>query len=731
MAYRVGVVQNENELLRYSYADVRQLLSSFDYEVKYFTGENIASLGSQIERLDSLVIATNACNDAVIRAWLDDNGERITDRVKAQRLGMLVLFQMALSDDRRHGPFPFLKDPFVVTGRKLVTGDRSARLLEVAPSSSSHPILRHPTRISVDRVNAHCMDNPNVPGLCWGYLDSFSADVYSSVAQLAGPASERKDLLLATDDPAGPRVIVSALVLDWQRHDELFGNCVRFVTEGSTPVALLKRRGTDSFELDLAEHVLRDKKIPIAQYVMSELSEWTPEEIRYGAVLLDPAWPEAEAKICVDRIIRDEGHPPVHYFSRLNPHRTLAVSVSRENDYQLLSSTAQLWLQTQYNGGLWDNSFWATVDVLAFFSDQSLDLSPYRDAVLEQVAKHLQPDGSYDGVFGATCAALNVMYWLGEDGPRYAAALGWVKSRAANQNLYNRATAADLLSRIAPDAIPSAELSRVRQGILQNPEGWASGLETLRYMRTLIALGEFEHAQRQVEKLRPAAAGQAEWLTVFGAAETVGILLDLYQGMNSSVGSIKQLLFSGLAYILDEYDSESGSWRQQTAATAKAALALARFAKIVDPAIGQALLSIADRRARRLDLDTLDRFRQKNHEMLLIAQATADSAAQAGEDGRQSSVRLAGARRLSVTLFIFGYLLLIALAVALIPQTIGWEGLHKWATDWKELSIPLGLLTFLAPVYIGIRISIAFGGSPRWLTFLETHLPRLAQWLKG
>jgi hypothetical protein len=730
VTYRVAVVQNENELLRYSYADCRHILTESDYSVSYFTAENIGELEQKLPDLNSLVIATNACNDDLIRQWFSGSGDKIMAQITNNNMGLFVLFQMALSDSRSTGHYPFLLNDYEVTGQKLVSGDKSAGEF-LSRRHEKHLLMQHPYNIDIRNIQAHCLNNPNVPGLCWGYLKDYSATHYNNLIEYRVPGGEPVTLLVATGETSGSRIVVSSLVLDWQRHDELFTNCVTYVTEGPYPVALLRKRGEDSFEMDLAEHVLRDEKIPIAAHSLVSLDQWDGRSILYGGVLLDPAWPVPDTDKFAVTLTSQADYPPVYFFGRLSSGQTYAANLSPENTYQAIARTAQLWLETQYRQGLWDNSFWATVDVLAFLVQMGIDTGPYRDVVMTQVSKHLQPDGSYDDVFGATCAAINVMSWLNIKDDRYANALKWVQDRLPDQNLYNRATAVDLLTSISPDSIPQVEVQRVRRSILQNPEGWTPGLETIRYMRTLIALGEFDIAQKHAEKLRNAAAGKEEWLTVFGAAETVGILLDIYKRATVVTPSVKKLLFSGLGYILDEYDRKSGSWRGQTAATAKAAYVLSKFARSIDPAVGEALQGLGTRRGRGVNLATLENLRQRSREAVERETGAVRQMGELAETLTMSAARLSVARTAAVSLFGATYLTCMACAALAIDITIGWRSFIAWDKAWLPLAIPLGAVLAILPFYVAINMMDAYGWKPRWLRFLERTMPQLSHVLRG
>src|SRR3990172_5523285 len=98
MSYYVALIQNESEMLRYRHADIRPTLKKYNYEWNYYTAENIDSLFANIFRYDAIVLATNACNDEVVLDSLVKHKDIIASFLDTPRKGMLVMFQMKLTD---------------------------------------------------------------------------------------------------------------------------------------------------------------------------------------------------------------------------------------------------------------------------------------------------------------------------------------------------------------------------------------------------------------------------------------------------------------------------------------------------------------------------------------------------------------------------------------------------------------------------------------------------------
>ncbi len=730
MGYRVAVIQNESELLRYSYADTRHLLTRAKYEWSYYTSEDIQELGGSLERYDALIISTNACNSPRILEWLTHNRSKIVNFLKRKEKGLLVLFQMALSDDRgRRTPFPFLPRRFEVRGQYRFRGGEQADQgsLQVGNGQERHPILRFPHKIDLAVVQDRCIQNENAPGLYWGFLRKFSADTYSEIV-LDGGANPNRPLLLASRDSNDPRIVLSSLVLDWQRHDDLWENVIRFVVEGPEQVALVRRRGHSSFDMDLLQYALREQRVPHSVFTVNQLAEWTDDDEMFPSVVLDPGWSRGDRLNFLrgfSELSATGKSPSLHYFEEVAPEMRASCVIPRQSSYQLAVDNSIAWLMARWEDRLWDNSFWSTYDVVDLFVTVGEDLDPYKERILEEIRPRLQSNGSYDDVFGATCAVLQMYKWLEYSGQDFDRALNWVVSSMPGQNLYNAATAVDLLARVAPDSLSMALVRRTVERIKRTITTWTDGLETLRYIRTLVSVGEFSTVEAQVGRLMPAATGRTEWLNVFGAAETVAILLSVYANAQQSTEEIERMLFQGIEYLLEQYDVDTGTWREDAVATAKAAKSIYLFNQQASPAMTEAIQSIITKRVETARARAVADLKRRNR--VLSQELAAKSSAQYRLERAQRTTR---AKSKVVENWLIAALLMLYIGTAgllvLLLSNLGkLNAFIRWVAQWQQASVPLFLGFALAPV-LGVSILLNnFGREPRWLNFARRSFPFL------
>ncbi|MEU8283073.1 hypothetical protein AB0C01_01785 [Micromonospora sp. NPDC048905] len=727
MAYRVAVIQNESELMRYSYADARHLLSKADYEWLYFTSENIEALTSMLDQCDALIITTNSCNNPRILAWLERSQAKISSFLRDRNRGLLIMFQMALADMRGSArPYPFLSSNYKLRGNyRFASGEQAADgTFAVSNGSSRHPLLRFPNRIDVDILEGRSRTNNNAPGLYWGYYNEFAENTYDVVIE--DPSFDtRRPLLLATRDAVGPRIVASSLVFDWQRQDDLWENAVRFVVEGLNEVAIVRRRGTSSFNMDLLEHALRERRVPFSVYSASVLSDWKDEDQLFPSVVFDPSWSRSEVANALKSNFEQDGQTSTHnfyFFDAITPAIQATSVIPRTSEYRSIVESAISWLISLWDGQQWEKSFWSSYDVIDLLSTVKLTVEPYKAGLISDIKSRLQPNGSYDDVFGATCAVLQMFSWLDYRHDDFDKALAWVCGTIASQNLYNAATAVEVLKRVSPHSLDDGTTRRIVDQIVQAVPHWEEGLETLRYMKTLLAVGNHEIAKGQIARLLPAASGKQEWLTVFGAAETVSILLQIYTTDQGRGDDIERLLFKGIEYLLDQYDRDSGTWRNNVVATAKAAKAVAEFDSKASPAIVDAIRSITSHRGQTAATRATDSLLARNRTLTedLVEMRTARVSNQAKLGKLQQTTRKLQNWSIATIVAIYAMVILVGLLSLSVFSVL--DNALKWAADWQEASVPLALCLLLLPLLMVTVALTQFGRDPTWLRFARKHL---------
>ncbi|PZA12188.1 hypothetical protein DNX69_09265 [Rhodopseudomonas palustris] len=79
----------------------------------------------------------------------------------------------------------------------------------------------------------------------------------------------------------------------------------------------------------------------------------------------------------------------------------------------VIANEALVWLERQFDGGMWSGSFWATHDILKTYVSLGTDVSSFLPGVLEEIKPHLVP-GGYDAVMGPSCGLLSLLNLLSD-----------------------------------------------------------------------------------------------------------------------------------------------------------------------------------------------------------------------------------------------------------------------------------------------------------------------------
>lgn len=347
----------------------------------------------------------------------------------------------------------------------------------------------------------------------------------------------------------------------------------------------------------------------------------------------------------------------------------------------------------------------------------------YQVPVLDGIEHRLTVHGTYDDVPGATCAALQLMEWLGSAEEWRGKARAWLSSSIEHQDLYNAATILEASARLQVPFVSDAVEQNIVQRILAKVDSWAPGVETLRYMRTLVAVGETQQAARHIAKLKPATTGGAEWLTIFGAAETVLILFDLYEKADEPGEELERLLIEGIEYLADEYDEANGTWRGNVVATAKAAKAMSRFSRLASSAVGETIRSLTGVRQNLVAASVVRGLGQRIAELTAIsvqAEKRAHDTAASAEALQRNISRTQDAFLYAI---LAAYVAIVALVAIGLVAVFPLRDLVTTVRDWYFFAVPLLALLATLPAFAAGRFLSLFGRAPSWLSWARRNIP--------
>ena len=535
--YSVALVQNQSEMSHYSYADARPLLD--DYAFRLFTGDNIRDLPSVLDsrQADAMLLATNALNDKDILASLCNNEfAACLERFLASGRGVLSLQQLGLG--MRRGPtMRLLPGPLgQVRPAVLDGGDDALRsgTLAIGHGAGGHVALTYPALVDPEQVRSHACAFSGLPGLYWHYWDNVDVAEWDQLVVDPRPQQLRPLVLSAKESRVG-RVVISALPLDWQKHVGFFRNLLMFVIEGRHTVATVDIRGSAEIP-DYLRETMRAQRIPFGQYLIPEdqadlirnIDREVHATLLLGVDVSDQTLPEPVVRTLRTAVERGKLRV-INVGAEVFGTRTMSV-ISRERRPHRLLQTTELEVQSELRTGYIDDSFWSHVETLQTLEqmpDRVVDYGRLQDAAF-QITRNHDRHGSYDDVFGATCA----YYWLrarylGVDSREAKQTADWIRRELPDHQPHERALAYLELARLGQlTAAEQQDLYTISKDLDLDQ---ASETELLQYLRALhAARGDQHDLVAALASALVARQRDGVWVDLTTTASTASALLEAH-----------------------------------------------------------------------------------------------------------------------------------------------------------------------------------------------------------
>ena len=421
--YKVALIQNQSEMSHYGYADARGFFEKTalveKYKVELYTAQNINLLTTDIlqGRIDSIILASHATNDITIFGVVfSDEFKDALNKLLARGGGLLVLHQLRLGEKAlvkaEDGRLSFLPDKLcTLTAMAREKGESYLEGNFCKPKSNpSDYLLNFPREIDLNEVKNKCLDNIGLKGCYWHYWYDVDSGVWDVVLEDRGKGRFRP-LILSAKESTNVRVVVSSLTLDWQDQTEVLENLLSYVIEGKHHVAFLKCEQDIDIDIQYFAERLRSKRLPYAEYNIPQkdtMAQRTLSSGLHSIVITTELAYEAISQPLKEILERKKNDGKIKIV--LISKGKFTVS-GREQDELRLFYKLKMDALGELNNNYIDGSFWGTVESLQAISqiDKKADLTKDQlGLILEKIKVHDNNDGSYDGVFGASCALL----WL-------------------------------------------------------------------------------------------------------------------------------------------------------------------------------------------------------------------------------------------------------------------------------------------------------------------------------
>jgi hypothetical protein len=574
----IAVVQNQSEMAHYGYGDMRPLLEALGYHTVLFTGDDIAGLTALVggDGLDAIVLASNAFNDRTIWDHLaSDEFRAVLADFLASGRGLLSFQQFGLA--MRRGPtMNLLPEPLdlvlpVARPDDEHAVDGHARV----PEGTRHVALLYPYRLDVAALRDRSAGFPSLPGLYWHYWTQVNHADWDVLLAAPGADKAERALLIATREHAPYRIVLSALPLDWQSHEDAVTNLLLYVVEGRHNTAVLQSHA-GSVSSDYLLATLRANRLGHRVYDVHTQSDELLQHIRNGVhstVVVDSAaTPQLAA---VDRTVRgavDSGVARTIEFTRSTAERDRSLQISSRRLFPerlLREIRVRIRADLQHLEYI-DDSFLRHVSTLQTLQalaaavggpEAGDDFRNDLAGAWRIIAGH-ERRGSYDHVFGATVA----LWWLRTRylGPRDEATKAttqWLENAIGSCPRREQALAlvtfADLRT-LTPAELANVE--RILADVAAPGAEPATESDAILYLRAAVVARRTAVISLLVSWLAQSQEDSGRWIDLTTTGSAVSALLDartlLHESADSEqlIGQIETLALRAVIHILEGLD---------------------------------------------------------------------------------------------------------------------------------------------------------------------------------
>lgn len=724
--YSIALVQNQSEMAHYSYADARPLLDGYSYRL--FTGDNIGELPLMISRrqVNALVLGSNALNDRdIMRALCNpDFAQRLHGFLEAGR-GVFCLQQIGLA--MRKGPtLDVLPEPFGTLLPTVLPRDDTAITsgrLEFGSPAAPHVALIYPIVVEPELVRARACGFRSLPGLYWHYWEGVDLSDWDQL--IVDPTEEKvRPLVLASKESKPGRIVASALPLDWQKQTDLFRNLLAYVVEGRHNLATINLSDSD-LTIEYLRESLEARWLPFAQYTLPKDVSDAVRNVAVGihsTLLIGSGGRLGELPTpllaTIEQAVLGGRLRVIELGDGSFGTRSMNV-VSRELRPRRLLQATEAQIQAELRLGYIDDSFWSHVETLQAIEqmpNRTLTYGRLQDAAFAITQNH-DRGGSYDEIFGATCA----YYWLratylGVDSDEARETAAWLRRSLPDYEVHDRVLAHLVFA--AMGQLTPAERVDLITIIDTLDVDVLSETQLLQHLRAALAANA---SPDQLVALALALVGRQRdgiWIdltTTASAANALLDVLDVLQGRPEQAAAVAQIERSVRAAVLfilrvlaqSEASPEPHSypWDGKARTTTKCLQAWLKFDSLQDLPVFELLenLGRADHDATRsastqTALKVLQEAGEENARLRL------ENATQRHElNAASGAIRVRSSALVAAS--VAGYLL-ITLLIGLLIDThwaLGRAADIGFVSGWGFHSGLAGLLLGIVGLYLSLR----------------------------
>ncbi len=412
--FKILLIQNLNEMRNYSYADCRNTILGFGFDVELYTMENIDRIPVAMAdgTADCILFASNSLNDKVIREYVCSEGfreafHRFVDEGKA----CLILHQNSVTT--KYGitePFPFIEETSTCCLNSLFHKPDEVELS--FQDCFYQQYFAFPHSVSFQDIQDQS-SHAHLLGLYWTTMALSNNDFWVPVLK----DSKGENLMVKA---LKHKILYSSLLLDWQEHSQLLNNVLINLIVDNNSLAILECAESDSLGYNYFLHSLRSSKLHYLKYDIDRPDyafgyNTLVKNIGLGlhSTLLVTSNAKGKLSSQAYEQFKRQGVKIIEMQEEAEVNKDSFVIHSAEKSIKCYLNETELKIQQMLVGGFINNSFIKTIDVLMVLMDfQKIGITKgsYNQDNLKRITKliadRIDSNGSFDNTFGATCKAL-------------------------------------------------------------------------------------------------------------------------------------------------------------------------------------------------------------------------------------------------------------------------------------------------------------------------------------
>lgn len=626
--YKVALIQNQSEMSHYSYADARPILQEFGYETYLYTAENIDGLSHEIESLefDAVIFGSNALNDKTIRSEVQST--RFTGAFSQflnKGKGCLILHQLRMAQFGLSGiaesNIQFLPKKLNNVQPIARESDETASDGQLIPTliKDRHPIWLYPNYINISEIKRQCLSFPSLKGLYWHYWDTVDTSEWDIHIYDEDAMGTQRSLLISSKQAEKFRIILSSLTLDWQKQKNLLQNMLIYTIEGKHDTALLIDSSKTSVAFNYLIELLCSQKYPFRLYDIDTNLSIVNRNIQNGIhtiVVLGPFVDKdklgSELYSLIERNALEGKVKLIGIDQRDTPLKRFFIA-GRERFALRLLYDVEMKIQKELRDsseGYIDGSFWSTAESLQTLNQITMRKSKFDDKTLEKTFQGINihdRDGSYDEVFGVTCALLWLRgTYLGLDSEGTNRTLIWIKEHLNEFEDRERALAYSTLVDI--EVAQTEDIDQLRQILLAQSQrvDHLSETDLIVYLRAAIQIN-MEDVIRPILVRLEELQSDGCWIDLATTATATIAILDALKLLkedsapySSLKSSLEVMIFKSIIYIQDMWETNKYSeeavypWDNKASTSLKCIHAWLKFEELVDLPVYEMIESLGN-----------------------------------------------------------------------------------------------------------------------------------------